>query len=61
MNLNKLLKLLLLLVTLTLTLTSCKSNRDDCIDALMKEEGYDYDAACEACDEEASDNMRYED
>jgi hypothetical protein len=53
-----LLKLSLLLITLTLT--SCKSNREECIDSLMKEEGYDYKSACEACDEEASDNMRYE-
>lgn len=59
MRLNQLLKLFLLLVTVTLT--SCKSNRDECIDALMKEEGYDYDAACEACDEEASESgVRYE-
>lgn len=48
------------LLFITLTLTSCKSNREECIDSLMKEEGYDYESACEACDEAASDNMRYE-
>lgn len=53
-----LLKLSLLLITLLLA--SCKSNREECIDSLMKEEGYDYESACEACDEAASDNMRYE-
>lgn len=35
-------------------ITSCKSNRDECVDGLMKEEGYNYESACEACDEEAS-------
>jgi hypothetical protein len=58
MNRNKLLKLSLLF--LLLTFASCKSNRDQCIDDMMKEEGYDYESACEACDEAANDNMRYE-
>lgn len=48
-------KIKFLLAVLILTLTiSCKSNRDKCVDSLMKEEGYDYESACEACDEEAS-------
>ena len=48
-------KIKFLLVVLILTLTlSCKSNRDNCIESFMKEDGYDYESACEACDEEAS-------
>jgi hypothetical protein len=57
MNLNKLLKLSLLF--LLVTFAFCKSNREQCIDDMMKD-GYDYESACEACDEAANDNMRYE-
>lgn len=57
MTLNKLLKLSLLF--LLFTFASCKSNREQCIDDMMKD-GYDYESACEACDEAANDNMRYE-
>ncbi len=45
---------LLSILSIFLLLLSCKSNRDKCVDSLMKEEGYDYESACEACDEEAS-------
>lgn len=41
-------------LSILLLLVSCKSNRDKCVDSLMKEDGYDYESACEACDEEAS-------
>jgi hypothetical protein len=44
---------LILLLSLIL-LTSCKSQRDECVEGLMKEKDYDYESACEACDEEAS-------
>jgi hypothetical protein len=57
MNLNIILKLSLLF--LLVTFASCKSNREQCIDDMMKD-GYDYEAAWEACDEAANDNMRYE-
>ena len=46
-------KLFTMILILILSV-SCKSNRDKCVDGLMKEEGYDYESACEACDEEAS-------
>ena len=42
---------LLSILSIFLLLLSCKSNRDKCVDSLMKEEGYDYESACEACDE----------
>lgn len=58
MNLNKLLKISF--IFLLLSFAPCKSNRDQCIDDMMKEEGYDYESACEACDEAANDNIRYE-
>lgn len=57
MNLNKLIKLSLLF--LLVTFASCKSNREQCIDDMMKD-GYDYESACEDCDEAANDNLRYE-
>lgn len=49
----------LALLSLTFLFSSCKSNRDSCIENYMND-GYDYESACEACDEAANDNMRYE-
>jgi hypothetical protein len=45
---------IVLAVLCILVLISCKSQRDECIEGLMKENDYDYESACEACDEEAS-------
>lgn len=44
----------LFVILIIAVIISCKSNRDKCVDSLMKEDGYDYESACEACDEEAS-------
>lgn len=44
----------LLVILIIASTISCKSNRDKCVEGLMKEKGYDYESACEACDEEAS-------
>lgn len=48
-----------LAVLCVLASVACKSQREECIDGLMQEKDYDYESACEACDEEASAINRY--
>lgn len=46
---------------LSCLIISCKNQRDECVENLINESGYDYESACEACDEEAeSSGVRYE-
>jgi len=41
---------------LTLVLISCESRRDSCIEAAMND-GYDYESACEVCDDSSNEKM----
>ncbi len=41
----------LFLIFFILLSTSCRSNKDDCIDSLMKEKGYSYKDAKDACED----------
>lgn len=46
----------ILLFTFLIVLLSCESNKDKCVRRLIDEKGYNYDDACEACEEMANDS-----